>query len=48
MTRKTIKLTPEPLTCHQLYVIAQMEGDFEDNLKLAEEARANHFVIQEK
>tara|TARA_R110000868_G_scaffold160089_1_gene389372 strand:- start:65 stop:211 length:147 start_codon:yes stop_codon:yes gene_type:complete len=48
MTTKTIKLTPEPLTYYQLYVIAQMEGDFEDNLKLAEEARANHFVIEEK
>ena len=46
MTTKTIKLTPEPLTYHQLYVIAQMDGEFEDNLKLAEEARANHFVLE--
>ena len=48
MTRKTIKLTPEPLTYEDLYLVAHMDGNFEDNLKLAEEARANHFVIQEK
>jgi len=46
MTKKTIKLTPEPLTYKDLYLIAQMEGDFEENFKLAQETRANHFVLE--
>lgn len=43
---KIIKLTPEPLTYKDLYLIAQWEGDFEENFKLVEEVRVNHFVLE--
>lgn len=48
MTTKIIKLTQEPLTYSELYLVAQLDGDFEENFKLTEEVRANHFVIEEK
>lgn len=48
MTTKIIKLTPEPLTYSELYLVAQLDGDFEENFKLAEEVRANHYFILEK
>lgn len=41
---KTIKLIPGPLTDEELYEIAQMEGDFDKNYKLAMEVRENHSV----
>jgi len=43
---KIIKLTPEPLTDSQLDIIKQWEGDFKENLKLVEETRNNHFVLE--
>tara|TARA_R110000868_G_scaffold160089_1_gene389374 strand:- start:395 stop:547 length:153 start_codon:yes stop_codon:yes gene_type:complete len=33
-TKKTIKPTPEPLTYKDLYLIAQMDGNFKEKLKL--------------
>jgi len=43
---QVIKLESKPFTDQELYSIAQMEGDFDENYKLALEARNNHYVIK--
>lgn len=48
MQTKITKLIPKPFTYDELHEISIMEGDFEDNYKLALEARNNHYVIEEK
>lgn len=46
LKKTIIKLTAPPLTDEELYQIAEMEGDFEDNYKLVIEARNNHFLLK--
>lgn len=43
-----VKLTPLPLTTKQLGEINLMDGNFDDNLKLAIEARNNTYLLKEK
>ncbi len=43
---QAIKVIPTPFTDEDLYLIAQMEGDFDENYKLALEVRNNHYVIK--